>query len=314
MTCTNCALSVSKVLEKQGLQKVAVNAITGDVAFESPDTNGTLDKAKKNIEGLGYTVVSDDAADEGKSQNKFLGSHLQKFFFCLPFTLILMVGHMYHGFPLLHNAWFQFAICVPVFIVGMGFFGASAIRSLRHGVPNMNVLIAMGATAAFVYSLIGTISGDSSKIFYETAASILTIVFFGNWLEDWSVEKTQKAIKDLTRRQKVMANMIAYDDQHNENIFPVENNHLKVGDLILIKTGEQVPIDCKILSGDAEVNEAIISGESIPVYKTKNDILIGGSVLANGTVKAYVTAVGKDTVMNGIVAMMQEAQGHKPPV
>jgi Cu+-exporting ATPase len=313
MTCTNCALSVSKVLQNQGLQKVAVNAITGDVAFETEDTNGTLDKAKKNIEGLGYKVKLDDSVEEETGKG-FLETTLRKFFFCLPFTLILMLGHMYHGFALLHNAWFQFALCLPVFIVGMSFFGVSAIRSLKHGVPNMNVLIALGATAAFVYSLIGTITGDSTKIFYETAASIITIVFFGNWLEDWSVEKTQRAIKDLTRRQKVMANMIAYDDQHNENIFPVENSHLKVGDLILIKTGEQVPIDCKVLSGDAEVNEAIISGESIPVFKTKNDILIGGSVLANGTIKAYVTAVGKDTVMNGIVAMMQEAQGHKPPV
>lgn len=316
MTCTNCALSVTKVLQNQGLQKVSVNAITGDVAFETEDGNGTLDKAKKNVEGLGYTVLSGYESEEVAPKKKFLGTSLQKFFFCLPFTLILMAGHlgMSAGIHFLHNAWLQFALCLPVFIVGMSFFGTSAIRSLRSGVPNMNVLIALGATAAFVYSLIGTFTGDSSKIFYETAASILTIVFFGNWLEDWSIEKTQRTIKDLTKQQKVIANMIAYDNDHNENIFPVENTQLKVGDLILIKTGEQVPIDCKILSGEAEVNEAIISGESIPVFKTKNDILIGGSVLANGTVKAYVSAVGKDTVMNGIVAMMKNAQGHKPPV
>jgi Cu+-exporting ATPase len=316
MTCTNCALSVSKVLQNQGLQKVSVNAITGDVVFETEEANGTLEKAKKNIEGLGYKVVSEEKDEETATKRKFLGSHLQKFFFCLPFTLILMLGHlgMSAGVHFLHNPWLQFALCLPVYIVGMSFFGNSAIRSLKHVVPNMNVLIALGATAAFIYSIIGTITNDSSKIFYETAASILTIVFFGNWLEDWSIEKTQKTIKELTKQQKVIANMIAYDDAHNENIFPVEHTHLKVGDLILIKTGEQVPIDCKILSGDAEVNEAIISGEGIPVFKTKNDILIGGSVLANGTVKAYVSAVGKDTVMNGIVTMMKNAQGHKAPV
>jgi P-type Cu+ transporter len=196
----------------------------------------------------------------------------------------------------------------------MAFFGKSAINSLRSGVPNMNVLIALGATAAFVYSIIGLVTGDASKIFFETTASILTIVFFGNWLEDVSIEKTQRAIKELTKEQKVMANMIAYDDQHNENIFPVENTHLKVGDLVLIKSGEQVPMDCKILSGEVEVNEAIISGESIPVYKKQGDILIGGSVIANGTVKCYVSATGKDTVLSSIVTMMKNAQGHKAPV
>ncbi|MEJ7681971.1 MAG: HAD-IC family P-type ATPase [Segetibacter sp.] len=129
-----------------------------------------------------------------------------------------------------------------------------------------------------------------------------------------TVVKTQKAIKELTRNEKVMANMIAYDDQHNEHVFPVENTHLKVGDLLLIKTGEQVPMDCKILSGEVEVNEAIITGESVPVFKKQNDILIGGSVISNGTVKTYVTAVGNETVLNSIVQMMKQAQGNKPPV
>ena len=178
----------------------------------------------------------------------------------------------------------------------------------------MNVLIALGATASFVYSLIGLVQGDPSRIFFETAASIITIVFFGNWLEDASVAKTQEEIKKLTRQEKVMANMIAYDEQHNENIFPVENTFLKTGDLLLIKTGEQVPADCKILSGDAEVNEAIITGESLPVYKKQNDLLIGGSVLSSGTVKVYVTAAGKETVMSSIVEMMKTAQNQKPPV
>ena len=227
-----------------------------------------------------------------------------------------MAGHwaMTFGFHFLHNAWLQMAICLPVYGIGMSFFGKSAYKSLTKGIPNMNVLIALGSSAAFIYSLIGTITGDMNKIFYETAASIITIVFFGNWMEDYSVEKTEKAINEMTKVQKVMANMIAYDDAHNENIFPVENIHLKVGDLILIKTGEQVPMDCKILSGEVEANEAIISGESVPLFKKQGDTLIGGSVVANGTVKCYVTATGKDTVMNGIVSMMKQAQGQKPPV
>ncbi|MDB5249110.1 MAG: cadA [Segetibacter sp.] len=316
MTCSNCALSVNKVLQKQGMQHIAVNPINGDVVFETASANGNVEKAKKNIELLGYTVKADGTETTSKPAKKFLKTHLQKFWFCLPFTLLLMLGHlgMTFNLHLLHNPVVQLVLCLPVYIVGMSYFGKSAINSLRSGVPNMNVLIALGATAAFVYSLIGLITADVSKIFFETSASIINIVFFGEWLEHMTVQKTQKAIKELTRNEKVMANMIAYDDQHNEHVFPVENTHLKVGDLLLIKTGEQVPMDCKILSGEVEVNEAIITGESLPVFKKLNDILIGGSVIANGTVKTYVTAVGKETVMNSIVQMMKQAQGQKPPV
>ena len=315
MTCSNCALSVNKVLSKQGMQKVQVNALSGDVSFELMGETTALETAKRNIADLGYKVV-DETQPTQIEKKKWLSTSLGKFWFCLPFTLILMIGHwsMSFGYHFLHNAWLQMIICLPVFILGMNYFGKSAIKSLASGIPNMNVLIALGASAAFIYSFIGTVTDDMNKLFYETAASILTIVFFGNWLEDFSVQKTQAAINEMTTMQKVMANMIAYDNDHAEHIFPVENTALKVGDLILIKTGEQVPMDCKILSGDAEVNEAIISGESVPLFKRQGDILIGGSVIANGTVKCYVTATGKDTVMNGIVTMMKHAQGQKPPV
>jgi Cu+-exporting ATPase len=316
MTCSNCALSVSKVLQKQGMQQVQVNPINGEVAFEITEKEHGLDKAKKNIELLGYKVVADENTTTAVSTKPFLATIKGKFLFCLPFTLVLMAGHlgMTMGLHFLHNAYVQLALCLPVFIVGMRYFGKSAFNSIRSGVPNMNVLIALGAVAAFTYSTIGLITANASMIFYETAASIITLVLLGNWLEDLSIQKTQKTIRELTKEQKVMANMIAYDDQHNENIFPVENTHLKVGDLILVKSGEQVPMDCKVLSGDAEVNEAIISGESAPVYKKQGDILIGGSVIANGTVKCYVTATGKDTVRSSIVEMMKQVQGHKPPV
>ena len=315
MTCSNCALSVNKVLQNQGMKEISVNPINGEVFFETIAANGNVEKAKKNIELLGYTVQSDTISISQKKK-KFLSTHLQKLWFCLPFTLVLMFGHlgMVLNLHFLHNSFVQLLLCLPVFVVGMNFFGKSAINSLRSGVPNMNVLIALGAAAAFVYSLVGLIMNDPSKIFFETSASIITIVFFGNWLEQVSIEKTQKAIQELTKTEKVMANMIAYDDEHNENIFLVENTHLKVGDLLLIKTGEQVPTDCKILSGEVDVNEAIITGESVPVFKKQNDILIGGSVVANGTVKAYVTATGNETVMSSIVQMMKHAQNVKPPV
>lgn len=179
----------------------------------------------------------------------------------------------------------------------------------------MNVLIALGSVAAFGYSLYGTAIGRAEEfLFYETAATIITLVFLGNWMEDRSVETTQAALKKLAKTQKSMANMIAYDDQHQEHVFPVESTSLKVGDLLLIKSGEQVPMDCKILWGEAQVNEAIISGESVPVFKQMKDHLIGGSIIESGTVKTYVTAVGEDTVLSGILKMVRDAQTEKPPV
>src|SRR6201999_728937 len=104
---------------------------------------------------------------------------------------------------------------------------------------------------------------------------------------------TQKELAKLSHSQKVMANMIAFDDQHQEIVFPVENTQLRTGDLILIKNGEQDPTDCKILSGDGHVNEALLTGESTPVYKKAKDILLGGSIITDGTIKAQVTATGK---------------------
>jgi Cu+-exporting ATPase len=151
-------------------------------------------------------------------------------------------------------------------------------------------------------------------MFYETTAAILTLVFLGNYMEDASVHSTQRALNKLARTQKVMANMIAFDDQHQEQIHPVENTELRAGDLVLIRSGEQVPADCKILWGEADVNEAVITGESVPVHKGKKDLLIGGSLIQHGTLKAQVTAAGNDTVLAGIINLVKRAQGEKPPV
>ncbi len=313
MTCANCALTIHKFLEKEGLKEVKVNAIGGDVSFEMNGVR-TKEELAKGIQHLGYTVIGDAAINNAK--RKILSTPLERFWFCLPFTILLML-HMIPGLriDLLMNPWVQLILCLPVYIVGMSFFGKSAVKSIRNGVPNMNVLIALGATAAFVYSLYGTLIGQAEHyMFYETAAAILTLVFLGNYLEDASLQSTQRALNSLAKSQKVMANIIAYDDQHAEHIFPVENMQLKVGDLILIKNGEQVPMDCKILWGDAYVNEAIVTGESLPVHKYGKDKLIGGSIVQDGTVKAQVTAVGNETVLSGIINLVKQAQGDRPPV
>ena len=313
MDCTTCALNIHKYLEKKGLKNVKVNFATGYVSF---DVNNEFNEKEiaNGINGLGYEVA-EHTSDTAKHK-PFLSTHLQRFWFCLPFTALLML-HMIPGVHIhwLMNHWVQLGLTIPVFLVGMSFFGKSAWKSIRNRMPNMNVLITVGSTAAFVYSLYGSLTGQAEQyMFYETAATIITLVFLGNYLEDASIASTQRELNKLAKSQKVMANMIAFDDEHKEQIFPVENTQLRVGDLILIKSGEQVPIDCKILWGDVQVNEAIVTGESAPVHKIAKDKLIGGSIISDGTVKAQVTAVGNDTVLSGILNMVKQAQGEKPPV
>jgi Cu+-exporting ATPase len=179
----------------------------------------------------------------------------------------------------------------------------------------MNVLIAVGATSAFVYSLAGTVLGlGAAYQFYETAAAIITIVFFGYWLEDISVKSTQRALAGLVRHEKTMANMIAYDDQQQEMVFPVEHTELRSGDLILIREGERVPADARVIWGEAAADEAILTGESIPVKKRARDFLVGGSILAAGVVRAQVMADAGESVLAGIVNMVRKAQAEKAPV
>jgi Cu+-exporting ATPase len=314
MTCSNCALTVQQYLNSEGMNNVKVNLMGSEVSFDLADKSEQ--QIIKGIESLGYTVQAEEVQAEGR-RKKLLANHKERFLFCLVFTLPLML-HMLDKWVHIHwlmNPWVQLALCLPVYIVGMNFFGRSAIKSIRNRMPNMNVLVALGATAAFVYSLTGAILHlGPSYVFFETAASIITLVFLGNFLEDSSIHSTQRALNSLARSQKVMANMIAFDENHQELIFPIENTQLRSGDLILIKSGEQVPADCKILSGEATVNESIITGESLPVIKKGKDKLIGGSIIIDGIIKAQVSAEAKDSVLANIINLVKQAQGEKPPV
>ena len=312
MSCTNCALSIHKYLSSQGIHEPKVNFMEGEVQFELADAN-QKPSLIKGIQGLGYKVRGQDTEASSK---KWLDNNKERAFFSLIFTIPLLL-HMIPGLHIhwLMNPYVQLALTLPVFIVGMNYFGKSAFNSLLHGIPNMNVLVSIGAMASFGYSLYGTIIGQGAQFaYYETTATILTFVFFGNYLEDASIASTQRALKDLVKAQKVMANMIVFDEHHKEIIFNVGADTLKVGDILLINSGETVPMDCKILSGEAEVNEAIVTGESIPVHRAMKDILLGGSTIENGTIKAYVTAVGDQTVLANILKMVKAAQGEKPPV
>ena len=316
MDCSNCALTIRKYLEKEGVQNIRVNFVDGDVAFEV-NGNSSAQQIHKGIDALGYKVTGTLEADKAGAPVQKMNIHLKYTLICLPFTLVLLL-HMVHdrtGWHWLMNPWLQLSLCLPVYLVGMSYFGKSAAKSLRNGIPNMNVLITVGATAAFAYSLTGTLMNmGEDYLFYETAATIITLVFFGNYLESASIQSTQKALQGLAKSQKTVANMIAFDEHHQEVIMPVDNKDLRSGDLILIKSGELVPADCKILWGNASVNESIITGESLPLEKHPKDLLIGGSMLADGTVKAQVTAAAADSALANIVNLVKQAQSEKPPV
>ena len=292
------------------MKQVRVSLTAGEAQFLN-ETGIPEGELKKGIEGLGYHI-SDETSDK-KQPNKFL----RYLAICVPFTLLLQL-HMFGHLSFLHwimNPWVQCLLCLPVYITGMYYFGRSALNSLLQYSTNMNVLIALGATAAFVYSLAGTLlNSGESNIYYETAAAIITLVFFGNYLEERSLQTTQRTLSKLVKTQKVTANMIAFDDQHQEIIFPVDSLQLKSGDLLLIRSGEQVPADAKILWGEGQVDEAIITGESMPLDKKPKDSVIGGSLLTDGILKVQVTAAAKDSVLSNMIDLVKRAQSDKPQI
>lgn len=201
MDCNNCATSISRFLERKGLEDVFVNFQTKEVRFRQDEAKITIEAVKTGIHKLGYTVVEPETKEPWWSlERKLLLSVL--------FTLPLLLGHVLMSlgvhFSLMHNFEAQLLLCLPVFAIGVAHFGKSAWLSLRSGVPNMDVLIFLGSTAAFLYSLIGTLMGDGQYIFYETAASIITLVLVGNWLEKRAVAQTTTAIGELRDRKSVV--------------------------------------------------------------------------------------------------------------
>ncbi|HET7003735.1 MAG TPA: cadmium-translocating P-type ATPase, partial [Puia sp.] len=310
MSCSACAQTINGFLEKKGMKDVRVSLTAGEAHFQNVP-GLSEQELKKGLESLGYHVA------EESSDKKYTNKFVRYLIICIPFTLILQL-HMLGHVPFFHwllNPWAQLVLCLPVYVTGMHYFGRSAIHSLSQYSTNMNVLIALGATAAFLYSLTGTIFGlGESYLFYETSAAIITLVFLGNYIEEKSLQSTQQSLNRLVKTQKVTANMIAFDDKHQEIIFPVDSMQLKSGDLVLIRDGEQIPADAKILWGEGQVDEAIITGESLPVNKNPRDPIIGGSILINGSLKAQVTASARDSVLSNVIDLVKRAQTDKPKI
>jgi len=315
MTCAHCAMTVTKVLENNGAVHPTVNFATGEATF-SVDEKGELKNIIEGIAKAGYKVISQA---ENSIAGRGLSSVEKKFLITLPFTCVLFFSHMIfpHEF-VLNDPVIQLVLCLPVFVIGCMYFGKSAWNSLKVGTPNMDVLISMGSGAAFVYSLAGTFlySGTHevhNYIFYETAATIITLVLLGNVIEHRSVKQTTNAIAELNKLQTVTAKKIVIHDG-KETVCDVSVNDIRVGDLVLVNTGDKIPSDGSIVSGNVSVDESMITGESMPVEKSVGDKVIGGTILAGGSMKMLAEKVGKETMLSRIIEMVRNAQQSKPQI
>ena len=304
MHCNNCALSVHKLLEKKGLQDIYVDFANDEVKFKTNKPSDTP-LIIKDIEGLGYKVSEESIP----IQEKFYEKVENKFYFSLIFTIPLF-SHMFLPFHWLHNPLVQLGLCIPVYILGCIHFGKSAFNSLKNGIPNMDVLIFIGSSAAFIYSLYGTIQNlGPDFLFYETAATIITLVLLGNVLEKRSVTQTTSAVRDLMKFQEAKANKLV-----NGEIQTINSQEVVPGDTLVINSGDKIPVDGEIIWGEASVNESMLTGESLPVEKSKYDQVIGGTLIEKGSIHILVTKTGKHTILSQIIDLMKKAQSAKPPI
>jgi Cu+-exporting ATPase len=302
MHCNNCAMSVHKLLEKKGLQDIYVDFANDEVKFK---TSKPLEAHLiiKDIEGLGFKVSEESIPIE----EKFYEKVENKFYFSLIFTLPLF-SHMFLPFHFLHNPIVQLSLCIPVYILGCIHFGKSAFNSLKNGIPNMDVLIFIGSSAAFIYSLYGTIQNlGPDFLFYETAATIISLVLLGNVLEKRSVSQTTSAVKELMKFQELKANKLV-----NGEVLTINSQDVIPGDTLVINSGDKIPVDGEIIWGEASINESMLTGESLPVEKTKYDQVIGGTFIEKGSIHILVSKTGKHTVLSQIIDLMKRAQSAKP--
>ena len=310
MTCGNCALSITHYLQGEGAENVVVNPSTGDVSFtinQEKDESDLFD----GIDRLGFKVQRENTHDHSfHSQTKKL--FIISFAFWLPLIL-----HMFVKWPLLHNPYTQLILATPVYLIGFFYFGKSALRSLNNGIPNMDVLVFISATAAYFYSIIGWWMYPNhvhNYLFFETTSSIITLVLAGNFLEEYTVSSTASSIKELMKYQKTKAKLILKDSIGKETILEINNKELRLHDELQVNTGDKIPTDGIILSGSATVNESMMTGESLPQLKSVGEQVIGGTILEHGNIRIQATAVGHQTAIAQIIKLVNQAQAAKSPM
>ena len=332
MSCASCAMTIENAVSKiPGVDKASVNLATEIMTVEANDSVTPEDIAKV-VDGVGYSARprGKSVEEELEEKNEKKEAHLREMkrnltisaIFTVPLLFIAMADMV--GIPMpaflspmqspVSYALIQLALSLPIVWIGRRFF-VDGFKALSKGHPNMDSLVALGTSAAFLYSLYGTyhvLEGHAHfamNLYYESAGVILTLITLGKYFEDVSKGKTSMAIQTLVGLAPKMATVLR-DGQEVE--IPVEE--VQVGDLIRVKPGEKVPVDGVVTEGNSTVDESMLTGESIPVSKSVGDEVIGASLNKTGSFILKATKIGKDTALSQIIQLVEQAQGSKAPI
>lgn len=327
MYCAACASKIEKVVSKMpGVNQANVNFALETARVEFNPAEVSLSDIQQRVEKLGYQAVSkQETLDQEGHRKEAITKQKRKLLLSAILSLPLlwaMVSHFsftsWIWMPdLFMNPWFQLILATPVqFFIGKQFY-VGAYKALRNKSANMDVLVALGTSAAYFYSLYLTIDWAAAganvhhgpEMYYETSAVLITLVIMGKLFESLAKGRTSEAIKTLMGLQAKTA-LVVRDGQ--EMTIPVEQ--VLVGDLVLVKPGEKIPVDGKVVEGTSAVDESMLTGESIPVEKKTGDAVIGATINKNGRLTLEATKVGKETALAQIIKVVEEAQGSKAPI
>lgn len=318
MTCAACSSGIERTVSRMdGVSKVEVSLMGESMVVEYDEKIVGRENIIQAVVDLGYgaTIFDENVLKERKPQpNKLKKRFLLSIMFLVPLMYFSM-GHMIHlpqpSRPI--SATIQMLLALAVIIIDFKFF-TSGTKALFKRVPNMDTLVAMGSGVSFVYSFVLTILSYIGKashmhLFYESAAMILALVTLGKWLEEKSKRKTGDEIEKLI---KLMPNTVTIDRDGVQTKIPFAD--IAVGDVIVVKQGEYVPVDGKVLEGNGFVDRAAITGESMPIEVQEGDSVTGADIVKSGFIKILAQKVGVDTTLSQIVKMVKEAGASKAPL
>lgn len=321
MTCAACANRIEKALNKmQGVESAAVNLALETATVEFNPSEVSVSDLIGRIEKLGYgaRVKETEAADDREREiRKQLIKFIVAAFLSLPLLWTMAAHFPFMSFiympHVLMNPWVQMAFATPVqFIIGWQFY-KGAYKALKNGGANMDVLVALGTSSAYFYSLYQTIkalnTGMHPNLYFETSAVLITLILLGKWFEAKAKGRSSEAIKKLMGLQAKQARVIR-DGAEKE--IPLEE--VVVGDILLVKPGEKIPVDGEVIEGAGAVDESMLTGESIPADKTVGSAVFGSTINKNGFIKMKATKVGRDTALAQIIKAVEDAQSSKAPI
>lgn len=316
MTCNHCASTVNGIIQQEGGKEIHVDYLMGEAHFDLKDQQ-KIDRILKRLKDAGYESKAELNENE-HDHSEGMGSIEKKFLATLPFSLVLF-SHMFlpHDW-LINNIWVQLALCVPVYLIGLWHFGKSTLESIKSRNLNMDVLILVGSSSAFFYSLYGAfVHGESpdahNYLFFETTSTIITLVLLGYVIEHRAVQKTTTVLRDLFKAKPEKAKKLVKNGL-NQDLVVVKATELEKGDMILVNTGDRVPADGSILYGEIQLDESMLTGESEPVTKKKGQEIFSGSIVLNGNGTITVEKTGSESTIGQIIELIKQSRADKPSV